>query len=133
MYRQLEKRVKQQYLLHITYSHNMVNFGPLTPEIGWRVWGTQQISTGFACWLRYCTDDAQQRPTKLCTMFGRLLGWYTTYIFGGSCSLTEFYQVQNSLCVQVMRSPIVPALLRSTRAVTGRPSRWASAHILVIF
>ena len=46
MYRQLEKRVKQQYLLHITYSHNMVNFGPLTPEIGWRVRGTQQISTG---------------------------------------------------------------------------------------
>jgi len=38
--------------------HNMMNFGPLTAEIGWRVWGPQQISTGFSSWLRYCTDVA---------------------------------------------------------------------------
>ena len=36
----------------------------------------QQISTVFACWLRYCSDVAKRKPTKLCTMFGRLLGWY---------------------------------------------------------
>jgi len=36
-----------------TCPHNMVNFGPLTAEIGWRVWDTQQISTDFAFWLRY--------------------------------------------------------------------------------
>jgi len=30
----------------------MVNFDPLTAEIGWRVWSPQQISTGFASWLR---------------------------------------------------------------------------------
>jgi len=30
-----EKRVKQQYLLHM--SHNMVNFGQLAAEICWRV------------------------------------------------------------------------------------------------
>ena len=58
----------------------MVNFDPLTAAIGSGVWGTQQISTGFAAWLRYCTDVAQWRPTKLCTMLGRLLGWYTAYI-----------------------------------------------------
>jgi len=46
-------------------------------------------------------------------MFGRLM-WY---IFGGSCPLTEFCQVQNSRCVQVMRSPILAALLHGTRAV----------------
>jgi len=33
------------------------------------------------------------------------------YIFGGSCPVTEFCQVQNSFCVQVLRSPILAALL----------------------
>jgi len=33
----------------------MVNFGLLTAEICWRVWGTQQISTGFTSGQRYCT------------------------------------------------------------------------------
>ena len=90
-------------------------------------------------------------------MFGRLLGWYITYTFlGGFCPLTEFCQVQTSLCVQVLRSPILAALLHGTRPVgvsqtlrrgtrngitelsqmttysAGRPSRWASAHILEI-
>jgi len=31
--------------------------------------------------------------------------------------VTEFCQVQNSLCVQVVRSPILAALLHGTRAV----------------
>jgi len=34
---------------------NMVNFGPLTAEIGSGAWGTLQISTGFASWRRYST------------------------------------------------------------------------------
>jgi len=62
----------------------MVNFGPLTAQISWRVWGTQQISTGFASWLRYCSDVAQRRSTKLCMIFGRLLHWYTIYVFWGA-------------------------------------------------
>jgi len=37
----------------------------------------QQILTDFASWLRYCSDVARQRPTKLYMIFGRLLGWYT--------------------------------------------------------
>jgi len=36
----------------------MANFGPLTAEIGLPVWGTQQILTGFAPWLHYCSDVA---------------------------------------------------------------------------
>jgi len=41
------------------------------------------------------------------------------YTFGGSCPLTEFCHVQNSLCVQVLRYHIlaVAALLHGTRAV----------------
>jgi len=63
-----------------TCLHSMANFGLLAAEICWRVWCTHQISTGFASWLRYCSDVAHRRPTKLCTMFGRLLGCsYTMY------------------------------------------------------
>ena len=39
---------------------------------------------GFASCLRYCTDVAQRKPTKFCTLFGRLLGWYTIYTFLGA-------------------------------------------------
>jgi len=60
-----------------TCPHNMMNFGPLTAEIG-EYGAPQQISTGFASWLCYCTDI-----TQLCTMTDRLLGWYTVYILSG--------------------------------------------------
>jgi len=82
-----------------TCPDNMVNFDPLVAEIDWRIWAPQQISKHFASWLRYCSDVTQQKPTKLCRMFGRLLGWYTVYIFGGSCPVMEFCQVKNSLCI----------------------------------
>jgi len=74
----------------------MVNFSPTN---SWdrlvSLGHPQQISTGFACWLRYCTDVTQWRSTKLCTMFGRLLGWYSAtpcghIHFRGSFLLTEF-------------------------------------------
>jgi len=46
MYRQSEKN-----MLNIdtfsTYPHNMVNFGLLTSEICWRVWGTPANFNGF--------------------------------------------------------------------------------------
>ena len=38
------------------------------------------------------------------------------HIFGGSCPLVEFCQVHISLCVQVLRSPILAALLHGTPA-----------------
>jgi len=37
------------------------------------------------------------------------------YIFGGFCPLTQFCQVQTSLCVQVLRSPILVSLQHGTR------------------
>jgi len=65
--------------------HNMVNFCPLTAEIRWRVWGTP------ANFYRFCVLASllhrrrytQLRSTKLCRMFGCLLGWYTIYTFWG--------------------------------------------------
>ena len=67
-----------------TRPHNIVNFGSLAAEIGWRAWSSPANSTGFASWLRFCSDVAQRKPTKLCTVFGRVLGWYTTYAFSGA-------------------------------------------------
>ena len=52
------------------------------------------------------------------------------YVSSGSCPLTEFCQLQNSLCVQVLRSPTLAAILHGSRAVgvsqtlcRGRPTR----------
>jgi len=59
--------------------HNMANFGPVMNEIRWRFRAHHQISTGFASLLHYCSDVAHWRPTKLCTMFGRLLCWHAVY------------------------------------------------------
>jgi len=42
---------------------------------------------GLSSWLCYCSDVLQRRSTKLCTMFGRLLGWYIIYAFSGFLSL----------------------------------------------
>jgi len=81
---------------------------------------------------------------------------HCVYIFGGSCLLTEFCLVHNSVYAQVLCSPILGALLHGTPAAAsaktlrrgtrngiaelsqtchlysaGRPSRWASAYILV--
>jgi len=104
-----------------TCPHNMVNFGSLTaePTNGWDwlagLGHPSKLQQGSH--LCFVTAATSQKSTKLCTMFGRLLGWYTVYIFGGSCPLTEFCQVQNSLCVQVLRPPVLAALLHGTGAV----------------
>ena len=55
--------------------------GPLVAEIGPVVWGTPANFNGFRVLAAYCSDVAQRKQTKLCTVFGRLLGWYTTYTF----------------------------------------------------
>ena len=111
-----KKLVKQQYLLH--KSSQYVNVGPLTPEICWQVWGTPANFNGFrvlASWLhrRRSTDvnqtlhDVWPSPALV----------HNIFTFGGSCPLTKFCPVQNSLCVQVFRSPILSVLLHGTRAV----------------
>jgi len=110
-----------------------------------------KFQRGFASWLRYCTDVAQRTPTKLCTMFGRLLGWYTIYTFRGlllphvilpgakltlGASLAFSYigsvTAHHSSRVQ-LRQPNFTAFSRGRHLYSaGRPSRLASAHILVL-
>jgi len=88
-------------------------FRPTNGEFG----TPQQISTGFACWLiTAATSLTGGQPN-----FARCLAvsWadtYYIYIFGGSCPLTEFCQVHDSLYVQVLHSPILAALLHGTPA-----------------
>jgi len=41
------------------------------------------------------------------------------YILGGSCPLMEFCQVQNSLCGQVSRSPVLAAIMHGTGTLCG--------------
>jgi len=72
-----KKLVKQQYLLHMSPQR-----GELWPANGWDLlaW-LGHPGNGFAFWLRYCTNVAQRRSTKLCRMFGRLLGWYIIHFW----------------------------------------------------
>ena len=78
-----------------TCPHNMVNFGLLTAEICWRVWGTPANFYGFrvlAALLHGTSSGRSGRQPKFATLdIGRHL------------------------------------------YLTGRPSRWTLAHILVIY
>jgi len=143
--------------IYSTCPHNVANFGPLMTEIGWRVFGNPANFNRFrdlASLLQRCrSPEANQTLHDFWPSPGLV---HYIYIFGGSCPLTEFFHVQNSLCVQVLHSPILAALLHGTPAagsaklcgvvqgtelrnfcrgrhlyLAGRPWRWASAHILV--
>jgi len=74
-----------------TRSHNMVNFGLLTAEICWRVWGIRANFNGFR-------------------VLAVLL--HGTVVLGVSETLRRLTE-------------------GATYIRTGRPSRWALAHILV--
>jgi len=103
---------------------------------------------GFGSWLRYCTDVAQRRSTKLCTMFGRILGWYTIYTFSGHLAPNRILPgAKFTVCPSLVFSYICSVTARHSSSgrhpnfaafsrgrhlySAGRPSRWASAHILV--
>ena len=102
--------------------HNIVNFGPPTAEICWRVWGTppnQRVSRlGFVT-APTSLNGGQQNFAGCLAVFwaGTLL-----YTFWGSCPLTEFCPVHNSLYVQVLRSPISAGWQRYCTALEQRAS-----------
>ena len=84
-----KKLIKQQYVLYMP-----TQYGELQSTNGWDLFGSLghpgKISTGFASCLHYCSDVAHRKPTKLCTMFGRLLGWCTIYTFSGTLAPDRF-------------------------------------------
>jgi len=152
-----KKTVKQQYLLHMSSQYGEL-WHTNGSEIGSGDWSTPAIFNGFRILASLLQRHRSLEANQALHDVGRLLGWYIIYIFGGSCPMREFCPVQNSLYVQVLRSPIVAALyctalqqrasaklcgvvqgmelpnFRRGRHLysAGRPSRWASAHILVL-
>jgi len=142
-----------------TCPHNMVNFVPtngldLLASLGHPSKFQRVSRLGFVTALTLLNGGQPNFARCLAVSWS----WTSTlYIhFRGCCPITEFCQVQNSLCVQVLRSPVLTALLHGTRAFcvskslrgrtsngitelsqrahqysAGRPSRWASAHVVV--
>jgi len=142
-----------------TCPRNMANFGPLTAEIRWRVWGTSANFNGFRVLLsllqRRRLPDANQ---TLYDVWPSPVLLHYIYIFGGSCPLADFCRCKihftSKCCVLVYWQRYCTALQQRSSAKlcgvvqemefpnfdrgrhlysAGRPSRWASAHFLVLF
>jgi len=84
--------VKQQHPMSYTCPHNMANFGPLTAEIGSRVWGTPGNFNGFrvlpSLLQRRRSPEANQTLRDVWPSPG--LVRYKNVHFQGSCPLAEF-------------------------------------------
>jgi len=123
-YRQSEKNLLNSNI-SATCPHNMVNFGPLAAEIGSLVWGTSANFNGFrflaSILQRHRWTEANQTLHDVWPSPGLV---HYIYVFGGSCLLTEFFHVQKSLCVQVLRSPIWAALLHGMWAAAVSQTLW---------
>jgi len=114
MYQQLEKNLLNGNMSS-TYPHNMVNFRSLTAEICWWVWDTAANFNRFCVFALLLHWHRSRMSTKLCTVFGHLLGWYIIYTFlGALATIMEFFSLQNSICIQVLPSPILAVLLHGT-------------------
>ena len=103
---------------------------------------------GFASCLRYSSNVTHRRPTKLCTMFGRLLCCYAIYTFSGALAPWQNFarfkiHFTSKSCVLLYWQRYCTALQQWASAKlcgvvqgrhlysAGRPSRWALAHIVV--
>jgi len=132
-----------------TCHHNMVNFGLLVAEIVSLVWGTPANFNGFRVLASLLQQRRSTEANQILHNVWPLPGLVDyIYIFGSCCSVTEFCQVQNSLCVlQVLcsrirnvtawqsssgREPNFAALSTGRHLYSARrPPGWALAHILV--
>jgi len=123
MYRQSEKNLLNSNISSIS-SHNVVNFGPVMAEICRRVWGNPanfhlvRILASLLHWRR----STEVNKTLQDVLPSPGLVHYVH--FGGACPLTEFCYMQYSQFVQVVRSPILAALLHCSRAVGVSQTLW---------
>jgi len=108
-----------------TCFHSMVNFGPLTAEIGLGVCGTpanfDECHVLPSSLQRRRSTDLNQ---TLHNVWPPSVLVHYIYIFGGYCPLREFCQVQNSVNVQVLRSPI----LAVRHSSSGRQPNFAESY-----
>jgi len=132
MYRQSEKNAKQQYFLHASSQ-----YGERRPTNGWdrlaSLGHPRKFQTGFGVLasLLHRRRSTEVNQTLHDVWPSSALVHYIH--FWGSCCLTEFCQVQNALCIQVFRSPILAALLVSSRDRAAIPFDTARSICLIIF
>jgi len=114
-----------KHIICSTCPRNMVNFDPLTAEMGWWVCSTPANFYTFRIFAsllhRRHSTEVSQTLHDVCLSPGLV---HYIYIFGGSCPLMEFCHVQNSLCFEVLLSPVLAALLHGTRAVCISQTLW---------
>ena len=124
MYRQSEKNLLSSNISS-TCAHNTVNFGPLAAEICLPVWGTcskfQQVSR-LGSVTASTSLNGNQSNFAQCLAISWAGTLYRPMHFRGLLPLTGFCQVQNSLCVQILR------LLYWQRYCTAL-ERWASVKL----
>jgi len=137
--------------------HNLANFGPLTAETGSGVWGTSANYNGYrvlaSLLQRRRSPEANQTLHDVWPSPGLL---HYVYIFGDSCPESIFARckihVTSKSCVLLYWQRYCTALQQQASAKlcgvvqgmklrifrrgrhlysAGRPSRWASVHILV--
>jgi len=115
-----KKFVKEQYLLHMS-----PQYSKLRPTSGWDRFVSLGHPSKFHRLSRLSFVTAATSFTGGQPNFARRLAVScsaTLYIhFRGSCPLTEFCHVQNSLCIQVLRWHILAALFHGTPSV-GQPN-----------
>ena len=75
-----------------TCPHNTVSFDPPAADISWRVWGAPTNFNCFRVLASLLQRHRSTESTKLCTMFGCLLGWYTIYTFSWALALDGILQ-----------------------------------------
>jgi len=96
---------------------NMVNFGPLAAEIGWRVWGTPANFSGFHVlalllqWHR--SPEANQTLHDVWPSLG--LVHYIYPFLGALAPGQNFTRCKIYFASQVLRSPVLAALLHGTQ------------------
>jgi len=109
---------KQQCLPHMS-----LQYGELRPTNGWNLLASlghpgkfKPVSRLGLATASTSLNGGQQNLQDVSPSPGLI---HYIYIFG-----TEFFQLQNSLCVQVLRSPILPAILHGTRAADVSQTLW---------
>ena len=120
-----QKKLVIQQCLHLSSQ-----YGEVMAEIGLPVWGIPANFNGFrvlaSLLQRRRSSEANQTLHNVWPSPEQV---HYTYTFGESWTLTELCQVQNSLCVQVLRFPILAALMHDTHSSNRRQPNFATWYI----
>jgi len=104
-----KKLVKQQHPLHM-----FLQYGELRTTNGWDWFGSLRHPSKFTSWLCYCSNIVTGGQPNFARCMAVSWAGILYIYFWCSCPVMEFCQVQNSLSVQVLPSPILTALLHGT-------------------